>query len=118
MAKVPYRSMLMPLLYLVTRTIPDIATGTSMFAKIQNISSPVLCKAINNVIRYIKEMVRHGIRAPKECARTLVVWLDDDCAREQKQKASKVRARPTVRASFGTMGIKNVESCSLFDHGG
>ena len=65
MRNVPYRSVLGSLLYLATRSLPDIATAVSMLAKFQEKPLPRHWKAMKHLVRYLKGTTYYGLLLPK-----------------------------------------------------
>lgn len=64
MQKVPYREVLGCLLYLVTRTRPDIATAVYLLAKYQSDPSPQHFKMRKYVLQYLTKTVQYGLCLP------------------------------------------------------
>lgn len=65
MSKLLYREVLSFLLYLLTRTRPDIATAVSMLSKFQANSALHRWRVMKNVLRYLKGSTDYGIFIPK-----------------------------------------------------
>lgn len=91
MNKVPYSSTLGSLLYLATRTRPDIATAVSMLAKFQSNPARAHWRAMKHVVRYIKGTVQYGIEIPsvRIFSAELCGWCDADLARDQDTRRSR-----------------------------
>ena len=90
METVPFRKVLGSLLYLSTRTRPDISTAVSMIAKFQ--SKPRHChwKMVKNVVRYLIGTKKHGILLPKVVETPkLLCWSDADWARDLTNRRSR-----------------------------
>lgn len=54
MTSIPYHQVLGSLIYLSTRTRPDISTAVYMLEEFQANPTPKDCKALKHVLRYIK----------------------------------------------------------------
>lgn len=90
MERVPYRAVLGSLLYLATRTRPDIATAVSMLAKFQSSPSMRHWKAMKHVCRYLLGTASYGIRFCRGSSRpVLTAWTDADWARDQDKRRSR-----------------------------
>ena len=88
MKSVPFRKVLGALLYLCTRTRPDIATAVSMIAKFQ--SKPTLkhWKLVKQVVRYLIGTDNYGLLLPKN-DEGLQCWADADSARDLTKRRSR-----------------------------
>ena len=64
MKTVPYRKLLGSLIFLSTRTRPDISTAVSILGNFQENPSPVHWKHLKQVIRYLVGTVKHGLTFP------------------------------------------------------
>lgn len=103
MRHVPYRPVLGSLLYLATRTRPDIATAVSMLAKFQEAPAVRHWKAMKHVVRYLKGTPKMGILLPKQGdVPKLQVWSDADWARDQSKRRSRTGAVITI--NYGPIG--------------
>ena len=90
MKTVPYRQLLRSLIFLSTRTHPDISTAVSMLGKFQANPSPVHWKHLKQVIRYLVGTVKHGITFPiSDQSAKLSVWSDADWVRHCKNRRSR-----------------------------
>lgn len=90
MSGVPYRAVLGALLYLSTRTRPDIATAVSLLGKFQAEPNPKHWKALKHVMRYLQGTTDFGIWLPSGSAiPTLEVWCDADWGRDQDRRRSR-----------------------------
>lgn len=90
MATVPYRKFLGSLIYLSTRTRPDIATADSILGKFQ--ADPVLddWKALKHLLRYLKGTVRSGIIIPhRRTESRFEAYSDAAWAREERSRRSR-----------------------------
>ena len=65
MKNVPFRKVLGALLYLCTRTRPDISTAVSMLSKFQSKPSMQHWKMLKHVVRYLLGTEHYGILLPK-----------------------------------------------------
>ena len=72
-----FRNVLGALLYLCTRTRPDIATAVSMLSKFQSNPSPQHWKMLKHVVRYLIGTENYGILLPKT-GEGLKCWVDAD----------------------------------------
>lgn len=90
MVAVPYRQILGTLLFLSTRTRPDLATAVSMLGKYQSDPAPQHWKAMKNVIRYLISTMDWGIQLPSTAGGpTLTAWSDADWARDCEKRRSR-----------------------------
>lgn len=90
MSTVPYRQVLGSLIYLSTRTRPDIATAVSMLGKFQ--ADPVSSdwKALKHLLRYLKGSLDYGILFPYQSdSHGLEAWSDADWARDESARRSR-----------------------------
>lgn len=100
MRNVPYRSVLGSLLYLATKTRPDLATTVSMLSKFQEMPSLRHWKAMKHVVRYLKRTTNMGLRLPKtEEDVKLEVWSDADWARDQTHRRSRTGGLLVINSS-------------------
>lgn len=65
LSRIRYRSLPGSLLFLSTRTLPDIATAVSLRAKHQTNYRQTHWRAINTVVRYLPTTTKYGIFIPK-----------------------------------------------------
>ena len=89
MRRAPYRQLLGSLLFLATRTRPDIATAVSMLAKFQSDPSIKHWKTLKTLIRYVKGTTGTGILLPGGAGVALTAWSDADWARDQSRRRSR-----------------------------
>lgn len=90
MKDVPFRRVLGGLLYLSTRTRPDIATAVSMIAKYQSKPRPTHWKMVKNVVRYLMGTSNYGILLPNRNDKSNVqCWSDADWARDLSNRRSR-----------------------------
>lgn len=89
MSSVPYRSVLGSLIYLSTRTRPDIATAVSLLGKYQADPTPTDWKALKHLLRYIKGTVDYGIVLPSHDNSALTAYSDADWARDESTRRSR-----------------------------
>ena len=83
MSVVPYRSVLGSLIYLSTRTRPDISTAVSLLGKFQSDPTPNDWKALKHLLRYLKRTIRSGIFIPRHSVnKTLDAYSDADWRRD------------------------------------
>ena len=89
MQGVPYKEVLGSLLYLSTRTRPELATVVSMLGKFA--SSPAMrhWKAMKHVLRYLKGTKDFGLCIEKGSTAVLEAWSDADWARDQDKRRSR-----------------------------
>lgn len=89
MVNVPYQEVLGSLLYLSTRTRPDISTAVSMLGKFSSAPAPRHWKAMKQVVRYLQGTKQVGLVFKKGCDGTLEAWSDADWARDQDKRRSR-----------------------------
>lgn len=90
MENVPYRSLLGKLLFLGTRTRPDIATAVSMLAKFQSAPAPEHWTALKHVLKYIAGTKSYGLLIPYSSGKILLeAWSDADWARDLDRRRSR-----------------------------
>lgn len=90
MQGIPYREILGALLYLSTRTRPNIATTMLMFGKFQAGPAPKHWMALKHVVRYLKITAHMGIIIPHQAAnKRLCAWSDSDWAHDQSIRLSR-----------------------------
>lgn len=61
----PDRLVLRALLYLATRTRPEVELAISMLSKVYSDSGPSHWKMLKHVVRYVAGTVDHGIHIPR-----------------------------------------------------
>lgn len=96
---IPFRSVLGALLYLATRTRPDISTAVSMIAKFQSCPTPTHWKMVKHVVRYLKGTEKHGILLPNQKQIDQVdvrCWTDADWARDISNRRSRTGILITI----------------------
>lgn len=87
---VPYRKVLGSLVYLSTRTRPDIATATSMLGKFQESPSRVHRKILKQVVRYLSGTISFGLFLPQSEGKVVLEgWSDADWARDTSNRRSR-----------------------------
>ena len=89
MRDVPYRQVLGSLLFLATRTRPDLATAVSMLGKFQENPLVEHWKAMKAVIRYVLGTLDYGILWPCGQEASLEAWSDADWARDHHKRRSR-----------------------------
>ena len=100
MRNVPFRSVLGSLLYLATRSRPDISTAVSMLAKFQDKPTPRLWKTMKHVVRYLKGTSDYGLLLPKTGGDVrLEVWSDADWARDISTRRSRTGGLLVINSS-------------------
>lgn len=86
----PYLHILGSLIFLSTRTRPDISTAVSMLGKFQQDPSPKDWKAMTHLLRYLKGTAHMGIWTPTDSQKTdLQAWTDADWARDEELRRSR-----------------------------
>lgn len=86
----PFRSLLGALLYLSTRTRPDLATAVSMLGKYQSDPGPAQWKLLKQLLRYLRGTTKHGLNLPKASNKVkLDAWSDADWARDKGNRRSR-----------------------------
>ena len=97
MKDVPFRRVLGGLLYLSTRTRPDIATAVSMIAKYQSNPRPIHWKMVKNVVRYLMGTADYVILLQNQKEKTSVqCWSDADWARDLSNRRSRTGLLLTI----------------------
>lgn len=98
MSKVPYRSVFGSVLFLATRTRPDIAAAVSMLGRYLESPAPKHWKAMKHLIRYLIGTKDYGIHLRK--SNTLCTkfesWSDADWARDKSTRRSRSGVLLTV----------------------
>lgn len=89
MGNVPYRRVLGSLLFLSTRTRPDISTAVSMLGKFQDSPLPEHWTAMKSVVQYLVGTKKYGLRLPFGEEAIAEAWADADCAREKHKRRSR-----------------------------
>ena len=91
MEGIPFRKVLGALLFLSTRTRPDISTAISMIAKFQSKAKPIHWKMLKNVVRYLIGTKAYGILLPKRerNEKEVLCWTDADWARDLAKRRSR-----------------------------
>ena len=88
MKNIPFRKVLGALLFLSTRTRPDITTAVSMLAKYQSKPSMQHWKMAKNVVRYLIDTQDRGILMQNN-DEGLICWVDADWARDLSKRRSR-----------------------------
>lgn len=89
MEKIPFRKVLGALLYLSTRTRPDIATTMSMLAKFQSKPTMAHCRMVKNVVECLIGTIEYGILLPKGSGMDVLCWTDADWASDLSNRRSR-----------------------------
>ena len=89
MTGIPYREVLGSLLFLATRTRPDLATAVSMLGKFQQAPKVEHWKSMKSVIRYLIQTIDHGLLLPRDQEALLEAWSDADWARDHHKRRSR-----------------------------
>lgn len=90
MATVTFRSILGSLIYLSTRTRPDISTAVSMLGKFQADPAPCDWKALKHLLRYLKGTVAYGVNlCNSNVCDGLQAYSDADWARDESARRSR-----------------------------
>lgn len=93
----PFRRVLGALLYLSTRTRPDISTAVSMIAKYQSKPRPTHWKMVKHVVRYLIGTIDYGILLPNRIDDVKVLcWTDADWARDLSNRRSRTGILITI----------------------
>ena len=82
MHAVPYNSILGALLYLSTRTRPDMATVVSMLRKFESAPAPRHWNAMKHVLRYLRGTMEYGLQFRAGSGNHLEPWSDGEWARD------------------------------------
>lgn len=86
----PYREVLGALIYLSTRTRPDISTAVSMLGRFQADPGPVHWKHLQHLVRYLIGTSSHGLLLKSQKGRPKFdVYSDADWAREEEKRRSR-----------------------------
>lgn len=90
MRTVPYRNILGSLIFLSTRTRPDISTAVSMLGKYQEEPSRSHWNHLKQVVRYIIRTKSYGLFFPNGSGEINIVgWSDADWARDTTNRRSR-----------------------------
>ena len=89
MRNIPYREVLGSLLFLATRTRPDLATAVSMLGKFQQAPLVEHWKSMKSVVRYLIHTIDHGLLLPNGQEALLEAWSDADWARDHHKRRSR-----------------------------
>lgn len=91
MENVPYRSVFGSLLFLATRTRPDIAAAVSMLGRFLENPAPKHWKAMKHLVRYLIGTKYYGLRFKKstEPFTKFEGWSDADWARDKTTRRSR-----------------------------
>lgn len=90
LALVPYRNLLGSVIYLSTRTRPDISTAISLLGKFQTDPTPSDWKALKHLLRYLKGPVDFGIFIPRQAlVKGIDAYSDADWARDETSRRSR-----------------------------
>ena len=86
---IPYNSTLGSLLFLSTRTRPDIAAAVSMLGKFASQPCMRHWNAMKYLLRYLKGTADYGLKFTKNSGSVLKAWSDADWARDQDKRRSR-----------------------------
>ena len=90
MVNVPYHELVGGLIYLATRTRPDISTAVSMLGKFVSNPAPKNWKALKCTMRYLVGTKNYGIKIVKAKDNiNLMSWCDADWARDKSNRRSR-----------------------------
>lgn len=90
MVNKPYRSILGALLYLSTRSRPDLAVAVSLLGKYQSEPGPEHWQMLRHVVRYLSGTTDYGLLLPTGSGEfQLEAWCDADWAREKSSRRSR-----------------------------
>ena len=89
MQGIPFREVLGSLLFLATRTRPDLATAVSMLGKFQQEPLVKHWKAMKSVVRYLIGTTDSGLFFPFGQEATIEAWSDADWARDHHKRRSR-----------------------------
>lgn len=86
----PYRSLLGALLYLSTRTRPDLAVAVSLLGKYQAEPGLDHWRMLKHVLRYLAGTFNYGLFVPSGSGKvSLEAWCDADWARDKSNRRSR-----------------------------
>lgn len=112
MESIPFRKVLGALLFLSTRTRPDISTAVSMIAKFQSKPAIKHWKMVKNVVRYLIGTADYGILLPKWSKDVEVLcWTDADWARDLSNRRSRTGFLVTVNGG-PVIWTSKLQSCT------
>lgn len=87
---VPFRQLLESLIYLSTRTCPDIVTDVSLLGKFYADPTPQDWSAMKHLIRYVKKTDGLGLLIPKKSnCHGLQAWSDADWADDEGDRHAR-----------------------------
>lgn len=90
MRTVPYREVLGALLYISTRTRPDIATAVSLLGKYQAAPCIEHWKSLKTLVRYVHGTINYGLFIPRgDSTVVLKAWTDADWGRDHDNRRSR-----------------------------
>ena len=89
MQGIPFREVLGSLLFLATRTRPDLATAVSMLGKFQQEPLVKHWKAMKSVVHYLIGTTDSGVFFPFGQEATIEAWSDADWARDHHKRRSR-----------------------------
>ena len=89
MRDIPYREVLGSLLFLATRTRPDLSTAVSMLGKYQQAPMIEHWKSMKAVTRYIVGTLDYGVLLPSGQEALLEASSDADWARDHHKRRSR-----------------------------
>ena len=92
MKNVPYREAIGALLFLSTRTRPDIATAVNIMAKHSSSPHPIHWQGVKRIFRYLRGTPDVGVMITGEenlCDLTLTCYVDADWATDPEDRASR-----------------------------
>lgn len=115
MQDVLYRAVLGSLLYLSTRTRPDIATPVSMLAKFQSAPAPQHWKTMKHVVRYVKGAVNFSLRYRRmKSVPMLTACTDAYFAREIETRRSRIGCTIFLGGAFFSWYCKLQTTVAMF----
>lgn len=113
MEEIPFRKVLGALLFLSTRTRPDISTAVSMIAKFQSNPRPIHWKMLKNVVRYLIGTTEYGILLPTRSSNKaeILCWADADWARDLSKRRSRTGFLVTINGG-PIIWTSKLQSCT------
>lgn len=104
MESIPYRQVLRLILFVSTRTRPDIATVVSMLGKFQEAPLSVHWRSMESVVPYLVGTQNYGLMLPQGGNALVEAWSNAYWAREKHKRRSRsdyivtIGAEPVVWA--------------------